>query len=126
MQCEGGAAAAGGQVQPAEGSSSVDALDLGPFGSSVLKVRLQQYKDFDDEKMALAKKPPVRLANLDQNSHFWNTSPFAPSLLQGSLLFDLVREREVLPVEHLLIQGFPVPGFADEAMANVFPFPWHR
>ena len=68
-------------------------------------------------------KYPVMLQNLTQNDMFFNSSRLAPSLLQRSMLFDAVSLQEVLPVEHLLIQGFPVPGLVSENLSRHFPFP---
>jgi len=42
---------------------------------------------------------------------------------QESYLFDLVSRKELVPAQHLLIQGFPVPGLCSDRIATKFPFP---
>ena len=39
------------------------------------------------------------------------------------MLYELTTQREILPVQHFLIQGFPVPGFAPAHLAKYFPYP---
>eukprot|EP00969_Alexandrium_andersonii_P075090 3311483-Alexandrium_andersonii.AAC.1 len=46
-----------------------------------------------------------------------------PALLKGSLLYDLVKDVEVLPVQHWLAQGLPAPVLVSEQEAAWFPFP---
>jgi len=111
-----------------EGPSSSDGgalLDLGPFGRSILRVRRDQYREALQNSMKDKPGPmPVLLVNLSQNADFmFNKSTMAPCLLSCSMLFDLASDREVLPVEHFLIQGFPVPGLVSEALSRYFPFP---
>ena len=66
----------------------------------------------------------VLLQNLCQNAEmFFNLTQVVPTLLQRSFLYDMVAEREVLAVEHLLMQGFPVPGLCSEDLSSSFPWP---
>ncbi len=99
------------------------ALDLGPFADTVFKVRLSQYRELDSCIHFLEKKPACLVINLFQNALFFNASRFAPSLLQRSFLYNMVIDREVLPLEHFLFQGFPVPKFVKPELAKFFPFP---
>ena len=68
--------------------------------------------------------PNVQFANLMQNAEigWYSDSKLAPRLLRGSCLYDVVTDKEVLPLQHLLIQGFPVPGWAPLAITEYFPF----
>ena len=118
MQAEEGA-----RTSETVDSQDIVKLDLGPFGDSVMKVRLQQYMELDRLKRCLAGSPPCLMLNLQQNIMYFNQSIYAPSLLQKSHLYDVVAMREVLPIEHLLIQGFPVPSLVKEELARYFPFP---
>ena len=101
----------------------VDQLDLGPFGDASLKVRLSNYVELPNCIAAMARNPKVLLINLFQTPYMFGASRWAPALLQRSQLYDLVRGRELLPAEHLLIQGFPVPGLVSNDLSKYFPFP---
>ena len=117
---------------PAAMKSGHDAPDLGPFGEATLRVRKEQYLEKPAVKAALSKSAKVLLVNLHQNSHFFSDNQYAPSLLQRSQLYNLVTMKEVLPIEHFLIQGFPVPGLAEDRLSKFFPFKslvqakWHN
>ena len=70
----------------------------------------------NEEALALA---PVALVSLMQKPSFAKGFCVkAPALLRGSFLFDLKRGVEVLPIQHWLIQGVPVPGFTTEEQAS--------
>ena len=66
------------------------------------------------------------IVNLKQTSHFAPKANFLymPTLLRGSLLYDLVRKRTVLLAEHWLMQGFPHPDIEalPQYMRGEFPF----
>ena len=70
-------------------------------------------------------RPRVHIVNLEQTADFFGgaESPLAPALLRRSMLFDLVQAVELIPAQHLLIQGFPAPPFAPPEFAKFFPFP---
>ena len=71
-----------------------------------------------------SKSSSVHIVNLAQSADmFYQDTPLAPRLLRHSLLYDLVKEEEIIPLQHLLIQGFPVPGWASYELAARFPFP---
>jgi hypothetical protein len=42
---------------------------------------------------------------------------------QESCLFDLISRRELVPAQHLLIQGLPVPGLCSDMTSQNFPWP---
>jgi hypothetical protein len=66
----------------------------------------------------------VALVNLHQGATFHTSlRQRAPSLLTGSDLFDIVSGQEVLPVQHWLIQGYPVPGLCSPGPSKHFSFP---
>ena len=67
----------------------------------------------------------MHIVNLEQTADFFGgaESPLAPALLRRSMLFDLVQAVELIPAQHLLIQGFPAPPFAPPEFAKFFPFP---
>ena len=63
------------------------------------------------------------VVNLAQSPiHFHTADDMFPTLLRKSYLYELVTESEILPAQHLLIQGFPVPGLVSEANSAFFPF----
>ncbi|CAK0796209.1 unnamed protein product [Prorocentrum cordatum] len=97
-------------------------LDLGPFGDAVMKVRLHQNLERADCERCLEAKVPIQIVNLFQNDLFFGVSKYAPSLLQRSMLFDIISMKEILPIEHLLIQGFPVPQYVANDAGQFFPF----
>ena len=70
-------------------------------------------------------QPRVHIVNLEQTADFFhlNKRPLAPALLRKSMLVDLVQAVELIPAQHLLIQGFPAPPFAPPELAKFFPFP---
>jgi hypothetical protein len=47
----------------------------------------------------------------------------APRVLTGSLLYDVVADKELIALQHFLIQGFPVPNLVADRHARFFPFP---
>ena len=65
--------------------------------------------------------------NLFQNADFAGvmTNPVAPTLMRRSFLYDIISDQELLPLQHLLIQGFPVPldGVVDTSISAHFAFP---
>jgi len=74
--------------------------------------------------LAAGKHQGVALVNLQQGATFHTSlRQRAPALLTGSDLFDIVSGQEVLPVQHWLIQGFPVPGLCSPDLSKRFPFP---
>ena len=112
---------------------------LGPFAQSVYRVRLQRYREVREGSWQLQAvreaslrwlgplgqgRPRVHIVNLEQTADFFYAeSPLAPALLRRSMLFDLVQAVELIPAQHLLIQGFPAPPFAPPELAKFFPFP---
>lgn len=56
-------------------------------------------------------------------SHWGYKTDVVPTLLRGSVLWDLVTWRHVLPEEVLLMQGLPVPGLVPDVLSRRFPFP---
>ena len=66
----------------------------------------------------------MHIVNLEQTADFFGgaESPLAPALLRRSMLFDLVQAVELIPAQHLLIQGFPAPPFAPPELAKFFLF----
>jgi hypothetical protein len=109
-------------------SSGEDGADIGKFSDDLMqssfKVRRVAYR----LKAALQpgfNEMPVAIVNLVQTAGYMQgrLQTRAPALLRGSCLYDLVSDKEVLPIQHWLIQGFPVPGFVDEELSANFPFP---
>ena len=95
---------------------------LGPFAQSVYRVRLQRYHEM--REASFRRLGRVHIVNLEQTADFfYGESPLAPALLRRSMLFDLVQAVELIPAQHLLIQGFPAPPFAPPELAKFFPFP---
>ena len=70
--------------------------------------------------------PRVRVAicDLSQDIAFTDAvkTESCMALKRNSELFDMVANRMVHPYEHLLMQGFPVPGLVDNFMSAAFPF----
>ena len=94
---------------------------FGPFGYSSLKMRLEDFKH-KAEKVGM--RDDVHIQNLFNNAGFiFNKTNMVPTLLQHSLLYDLKTSQEILPIEHLMMQGFPVPGYCTEECSRHFPFP---
>lgn len=101
--------------------SKTTAAELGPFCNPSFKQRLLDYNMHLADKV---KDKPVLLANLQQNaSMFASVSTNAPAVMRSSWLFDIVSNKELLPAQHLLIQGFPVPGWVAPQLSSAFPFP---
>ena len=96
--------------------------ELGPFAGVGYRLRKDRALS---NRLMLVNPPPIHIVNLaqDPQSFGYSSSRNAPRLLRGSYLYDLVSNREILPLQHLLIQGFPVPGWAPAAAAHAFPFP---
>ena len=74
--------------------------------------RLQGYELLGEKKVGTRR--PVAVVNLMQNPSFMPTLPKnVPTLLTASRLWLLAESREVLPVEHLEVQGYAVYGAQD-------------
>jgi hypothetical protein len=113
-------------AQTQERMGSGQGPDLEPFCRPEFRVRLLKY----DKKAAQSNLKPgskpkaARWANLMQTAEFaYNDSDLAPTLLKDSWLFDLISLQEVLPIQHLLVQGFLVPGLVPPEWSQHFPFP---
>ena len=105
---------------------------FGPFGSGSNKVRLLYYQDAYDQHVAVHGRrslPPASLIDINSNYKFskWDISKqgaaIAPTLTGKSQLYDIVSQREVPPIVHMAMLGFPVPELAPQAFAQHFPFP---
>ena len=96
--------------------------ESGPFLDPAFKIRSQKYLEHYNQ---IEPPPPVNIVNLMQTSEFFGpcTVLVVPSLLRNSWLYDIASSREVLPVQHLLMLGFPVPGMCGLALSRHFPFP---
>ena len=102
--------------------------DLSP--SDVLSgsrwVRMMGYLDMArKKKQNVLRQAAALMVNLEQAPSFNNylMADIAPALLRHSYLYDIVSEREILPDEHFLVQGLPVPGYVSPELAATFPFP---
>ena len=92
----------------------------GPFCSPTLSSRLDKWR--------LTKKDdtPIYIVNLSQHCDAHPSSPkqsLAPRVLAGSMLYDVVADKELIALQHFLIQGFPVPKLVAAEHAQFFPFP---
>jgi len=96
--------------------------DSGPFLDPAFKIRFQGYLEHYKK---VEPPPPVNIVNVMQTPEFFGpcTVLVAPSLLRNSWLYDIASMREVLPVQHFLMLGFPVPGMCAPAVSRRFPFP---
>ena len=102
---------------------------LGPFAQPVYRVRLQMYHEMREASFRRLGplrqvRPRVHIVNLEQTADFFGgaESLLAPALFRRSMLFDLVQAVELIPAQHLLIQGFPAPPFVPPELAKFFPF----
>ena len=109
--------------QPGEGMLVHEAEGHGPFGRGELRIRLERY-----EELAKDMSPkPVHIVNLQHTADYAGNaasgSDVVPSLLRHSILFERVSGKEIVPAQHLLIMGWPIPGWAPPRLASFFPFP---
>jgi len=97
-----------------------DALCFIPYG---LRNRICSYLLLARERGLLS--GAIALTNLTQNASFSRQFNYgaALALLRGSYLFDWVTMRDIIPMEHWLIMGFPVPGVVSADLSANFPFP---
>ena len=99
---------------------------LGPFNDAAFRVRLEVFNEEYQKFIAKnAEQPAVVFCNLQQHCEWMGLSakPHVPSLLKGSWLYDLVSGKEVVPLQHFLASGFPVPGWCAPKLGDRFPCP---
>ena len=99
---------------------------LGPFCVASLAMMRDAYLAMRMSSREQNVRVPLNahLVSLVQDpSMFYTTSPYAPRLLTNAQLFDIVNNKEVLALQHLLMQGFCVPGLVPDDLAYLFPFP---
>ena len=102
-----------------------DAEQLGAFCHPSHRVNAETYCAMR-ESMGGRVPHGVHVVSLMQAPDlFYNASPFMPRLLVNSYLFDLVSRKELIPLQHLLIQGFAVPGLVPKEFSDKF-FPWPK
>ena len=103
----------------------------GPFCNSSFRVRVPILKNMlndimDDWEQKTGCRPCWKsfIVNLNEsNEYAMHKTCFGPTLLTSSRLYDIIAEREVLPLQHVLMQGAPVPGLCAEYLSKYFPFP---
>ena len=92
---------------------------LEEFSNITLKIRTMAFTQVAQNVGALSL--PIALCNIGQRPSFnASITPYAPTLLKRSILFDCVSQQEVLPVQWFLIQGMPLPEICNTAEC---PFP---
>ena len=98
--------------------------DLGPFCSSSFRVRLDSYNEIA-EQHDNDSRHPIHLINLQQTAEYMGATPklVVPSLLSNSFLYDRKSKKEIIPAQHLLMMGWPVPAWSPPHLASLFPFP---
>lgn len=97
-----------------------------PFGCDHFRQRWLAYADRSCCGRRRSELPECHLIPCDQSPEYYRRSckgDVVPTLMRHSSLFDIISGCEVLPAEHFLIQGFPVPevGLSSELCA-FFPF----
>ena len=97
----------------------------GPFCDASYRLRLDKYRQLFEAHKVSFNNVAIQIVNLEQNAeHFFHgLSHVAPRLLKKSMLYDLVSNKEFVPVQHWLIQGYPVPGLVPQYLSDFFPFP---
>ena len=88
--------------------------------------RLRGYDDLHGAELMKDNqaKPNMMLCNLHQNADYFRSADrdIMPTLLTSSNLFDLVRRRQLVKEEILLIHAFPHPSGGREAKVGPLPF----
>ena len=81
---------------------------VGPFGKPSFRRRLKDAKELLGDDLDGVK---ASFVNLFQTVKYMGVSRngIIPRLLRRSFIYDLVTDRELIALQHLLIQGYPVP-----------------
>lgn len=85
------------------------------------KHRLLGYMQRADAQL-LVRTAGAAIVNLMQKPTYMSCTKMMPTLLRGSFLCDIKCGIEVLPLQHWLVVGMPVPGLCPEAQVRSCPF----
>ena len=104
-------------------ATNVATLSDSIFLHTAYQSRLAQYMKLLPADSA--NRPNVAMVNLEQNVYRSSSavSKMAPTLLRGSILHELATDKMVVPLQHWLIMGWPVPGLVPNRFSGFFPFP---